>query len=165
MKKENKQSYLFILTITRIIMGLIFLWAFLDKTFGLGFGTEVSKAWLKGQSPTSGFLQYVTTGPFTEFFQALAGSIFVDWLFMLGLLGIGIACILGIAMRFAGQSGAVLMFLMWLAVLPPENNPVLDYHIVYAMVFLMLAYAPTHFYSLQKQWSTSIIVQKFPYLQ
>ncbi len=32
------------------------------------------------------------------------------------------------------------MMLMWLAVLPPENNPVVDEHIVYALVLVLLAY-------------------------
>lgn len=31
------------------------LWAFLDKTFGLGYSTRVAKAWVNGGSPTKGF--------------------------------------------------------------------------------------------------------------
>lgn len=40
----------------RIALGWVFLWAFLDKTFGLGFATPSAKSWLNGGSPTNGFL-------------------------------------------------------------------------------------------------------------
>ena len=33
----------------RIAMGFIFLWAFLDKVFGLGFATTSDKSWLAAQ--------------------------------------------------------------------------------------------------------------------
>ena len=51
---------------------------------------------------------------------------------MLGLLGIGVALILGIGMRVAAVAGALLLVLMWTAVLPPENNPFMDDHLIYA---------------------------------
>jgi len=38
----------------RILLGIIFLWAFVDKLFGLGFATSSAKSWLGGASPTSG---------------------------------------------------------------------------------------------------------------
>ncbi len=45
-----------VLGLTRLMVGFTFLWAFLDKTFGLGFSTPTEKSWLNGGSPTSGFL-------------------------------------------------------------------------------------------------------------
>jgi thiosulfate dehydrogenase [quinone] large subunit len=42
-------------------------------------------------------------------------------------------------MRVAAASGALLLVLMWTAVLPPENNPFMDDHLVYAMVLVALA--------------------------
>jgi thiosulfate dehydrogenase [quinone] large subunit len=42
---------------------------------------------------------------------------------MLGLAAIGTALILGIGMRMATGAGALLMVLMWSAVLPPAGNP------------------------------------------
>jgi thiosulfate dehydrogenase [quinone] large subunit len=39
-------------------VGTQFLWAFLDKTFGLGFATESGKGWLDGGSHTEGFLTF-----------------------------------------------------------------------------------------------------------
>lgn len=40
----------------RIALGFIFLWAFLDKVFGLGFSTPSAKAWINGGNPSQGFL-------------------------------------------------------------------------------------------------------------
>src|SRR3989338_5275898 len=122
----------------RISLGWILLWAFLDKVFGLGFSTAADKTWLAGISPTAGFLKFGATGFFGKYFGALAGSALVDWLFMLGLLLIGTALILGIGMKIASYSGALLMFLMWLALVPSKNNPLIDDHIIYLLVFLRL---------------------------
>jgi len=105
---ENKERYIW--AVLRIGMGWIFLWGFLDKLFGLGFATASEKAWLAGGSPTSGYLNFATSGPFAPLFQSLAGNPVVDWLFMLGLLLLGLALILGIGVKIAGYSGALLMF-------------------------------------------------------
>src|SRR3954470_19703212 len=94
----------------RLSLGWTFLWAFLDKTFALGHETGVdpksgavdyfgSAAWIHGGSPTAGFLGFATKGPLAGFYQNLAGNAVVDWIFMLGLLGIGVALILGVGMR------------------------------------------------------------------
>src|ERR1044072_1320309 len=40
----------------RLLTGFAFLWAFLDKTFGLGYATPSGKGWIDGGSPTKGFL-------------------------------------------------------------------------------------------------------------
>ncbi|HLU73942.1 MAG TPA: hypothetical protein VKZ82_17280, partial [Nonomuraea sp.] len=64
---------------TRIALGWIFLWAFLDKTFGLGFATAPEKAWLAGGSPTTGYLMGTEENALGGFFTALAGQAWVDW--------------------------------------------------------------------------------------
>ncbi len=135
--------------LARISLGLTFLWAFFDKLIGLGFSTcrsaetnvietMCSKAWLEGGSPTAGFLKFGTKGPFADFFQGLAGNAVVDWLFMLGLLGIGIGLTFGIAMKVSVISGVTLLVMMWLSALWPEHNPVLDEHLVYSVVLVGL---------------------------
>jgi len=128
-----------VLGVTRLAMGWVFLWPFLDKTFGLGHETASADAWIHGGSPTSGFLGHATSGPLAGFYQSIAGHAWADWLFMLGLLGIGLALILGVAGRLAAIAGGTLMVLMWSAVLPPANNPFLDDHIIYALVLAILA--------------------------
>src|ERR1044072_136763 len=88
----------------RILLGIIFLWAFFDKLLGLGFATPAAKSWLSGGSPTAGFLKGVE-GPFADTFHAMSGNPFFDWLFMLGLLGIGLGLVLGIAVRASVTAG------------------------------------------------------------
>jgi thiosulfate dehydrogenase [quinone] large subunit len=123
----------------RLSLGWIFLWAFLDKAFGLGHETAGKDAWFSGGSPTNGFLAFGTKGPFQGLYHNIAGQSWADVLFMIGLLGIGVALMTGVAMRLAAGCGAVLLVLMWTAVLPPDNNLFMDDHLVYAMVLVLLA--------------------------
>jgi thiosulfate dehydrogenase [quinone] large subunit len=134
----------------RISLGWVFLWAFLDKAFALGHDTGLDPktgavdyfgpaAWIHGSSPTAGFLGFATKGPLAGLYQDLAGNAVIDWLFMLALVGIGVALILGIGMRIAAVSGVALLVLMWSAVLPPANNLFMDDHIVYALLLVLLA--------------------------
>lgn len=147
----------------RLGLGWLFLWAFLDKLFGLGFATASESAWLAGGSPTFGYLNFATSGPFAPLFQSLAGNPVADWLFMLGLLLLGLALILGIGVQIAGYSGALLMFLMWLSHLPPENNPFLDEHIIYLITLIGLARVKAgQVAGLGKWWSERVI--NYPFL-
>ena len=156
----------YVLGVTRIALGFTFLWAFLDKTFGLGHETASADSWVNGGSPTSGFLGHATKGPFADFYQGMAGHAWADWLFMLGLLGIGTALILGVAMRLAAVAGALLLVMMFTAVLPPENNPVIDDHIIYALVLGVLALAHAgRTIGFGKFWERQPIVERSPFLK
>ena len=121
----------------RFVMAFIFLWAFIDKVFGLGFSTIKENAWINGGSPTTGFLSFGTHGPFESIFKSMAGVLVVDWLFMLGLLFVGLTLLLNKFVTWGAIAGIIMMILMWLAALPPENNPVVDDHIVYALVLAL----------------------------
>ena len=44
-------------------------------------------------------------------------------------------------MRIAAAAGALLYVLMWTVVLPPENNPVIDDHLLGAVTLVVLALA------------------------
>lgn len=133
----NKQKIVFIGL--RLVMSFIFLWAFFDKLLGLGFATTSEKAWLNGGSPTTGFLSGAVQGPFASIFHSLAGVAAVDWLFMLGLLFIGLTLLFKRYVFWGAVTGMVMMVLMWLALLFPENNPIIDDHIVYTLVLALLA--------------------------
>lgn len=154
------------LSLARIGLGLIFLWAFFDKLFGLGRATKASQGWLDGGSPTSGFLSKATQGPLADFYHSAAGSPVVDWLFMIGLLMIGLALLLGIGVRIASYAGTLLMLLMWSAVLPPANHPFLDDHIIYGLLLLTLATSNlADSVGFSRWWSQTSLVQKYQFLK
>jgi thiosulfate dehydrogenase (quinone) large subunit len=134
----------------RIGTGFVFLWAFLDKTFGLHYSTPSAKAWIHGGSPTKGFLGSVSVGPWQSMYHAWAGKEWADWLFMLGLLGIGLALVLGVGLRLAAAAGVLLVALMWFAVFPPaqhaadgsltgSTNPFVDEHVMDALALIAVA--------------------------
>lgn len=85
------------------------------KLFGFGYATPVERAWINGSSPTKGFLSGVAVGPFESYFHSIAGADWANWLFMLGLAGIGIAVIAGIGLRISAVAGSIMMLLMWAA--------------------------------------------------
>ena len=85
---------------------------------------------------------------------------------MIGLLGIGLALVLGVMMRIAPSAGVARLVLMWCAVLPPANNPFMDDHIVYALVLVALALAgagPT--WRLGRAYDRLSLVRRYPALR
>ena len=96
----------------------------------------------------------------------MAGNPIVDWLFMLGLLLIGLALLLGIGVRIAGYSGALLMLFMYLASIQPENNPLLDDHIIYGLLLLLFAATGAgKCLGFGNAWARTSLVQKNPILE
>lgn len=154
------------LLLLRLSMSAIFLWAFFDKVIGLGFATKASSSWLSGGSPTTGFLKFGTTETFKPFFEGLAGNPAVDWAFMLGLLFLGTTLLLRIAMRLVAYAGTLLMLLMWLSLFPPKNNPVIDEHVIYALVLWVLYQSRAgEVWGFGKWWSKTPLVKNFPLLE
>jgi thiosulfate dehydrogenase [quinone] large subunit len=155
----------YVLAGVRIALGWIFLWAFLDKMFGLGFATTSAKSWLNGGNPTQGFLSS-SKGPFSGFFHAIAGTDVANFLFMGALAAIGTALILGIGMRLAAVGGAVLTVMMWAAVLPPATNPFMDDHLVYAAVLVALALLGAgNTFGLGRTWAATPLVRRATWLR
>ncbi len=127
----------------RIALGLIFLWAFLDKLFGLRYSTPPERAWLEGGEPTRGYLGS-SYGPLGDMFQAMAGNAVVDALFMLGLAAVGVALTLGIATRLGGWAGMAMVLLMYAShpvpwASPNGTHPFLDEHITEAAAMALIA--------------------------
>ncbi|WP_235530070.1 MULTISPECIES: hypothetical protein [unclassified Nocardioides] len=164
------------LAVLRIGFGITFLWAFFDKLLALGFHTGYDQAgnldrygdaaWINGGSPTEGFLKFGADGPFQSFYNDIAGAAWADWLFMLGLLGIGAALTFGIGMRLAAAAGALLYVLMWSVVLPPENNPVIDDHLLGAVTLVVLAaLSAGDTWGFGKVWARNRVVRDNPVLR
>lgn len=154
------------LALARIFIGFIFLWAFFDKLLGLGFATSPDKAWILGGSPTTSFLANAVHGPLVGFYNILSGVAFVDWIFMIGLLVVGISLTIGIATRLGSYFGIIMLMLMWSALLPPSNNPIIDDHIIYSLVLLVIIWFDAgKVLGLQKKWEGFEIVKKIPLLK
>jgi thiosulfate dehydrogenase [quinone] large subunit len=166
------------LAVLRIAYGVIFLWAFFDKLLALGFHTGYDQegtldrfgaaAWVNGGSPTEGFLLFgvPANNPFHSIFNDMAGQTWVDWLFMLGLLGIGAALFAGVGMRIAAAAGALLYMLMYVASLPLENNPVVDDHLIGAIVLVVLALTLAgDTWGAGKAWAKTHLVRRHPVLR
>lgn len=166
--------------VLRLLMGFTFFWAFLDKLLALGFSTgrdpETGRidffgpdAWISGGSPTDGLLQFGihTKGPLTGFFQGLAGSSWVEWLFMLSMAAIGLGLLLGIGTRLAAFGGIAWMASIYAATsLFPEHNPLVDQHIVYIAVLAGIALARAgRVLGLGDRWRKVPLVKRYPGLE
>ncbi len=160
----------------RLAIGFEFLWAFFDKTFGLGYSTPTAHAWINGGSPTKGFLSGVASGPLQGVYNAIAGAPVVDWLFMLGLLGVGAALILGVALRPAAIAGAAMLMLMYVAAWPVatvsagqptgSTNPIIDEHIVNTLALIAVAaLAAWSMGAISRRWSALSIVRSHSWLR
>lgn len=173
---KNAARSFYALALARIALGFIFLWAFLDKLFGLGFSTcrdamnavhvGCAQAWTQGGSPTAGFLGHATQGPFVNWYHNLAGHGWVDWLFMAGLLSVGVGLLLGVAVRLSTVVGVIMLLLMWSSLLWPANNPFLDEHIVYIFVLVALNLANSQQkWGLRDWWTGTSLVKSAPFLE
>jgi thiosulfate dehydrogenase [quinone] large subunit len=147
---RDSNGWRWALAALRVSLGLVFLWAFLDKLFGLGYSTPSERAWIHGGSPTFGFLSHVEVGPFQALAHDIAGAWWADWLFMIGLGAIGIALLFGVALRVTAGAGSVMLLMIWAAEWPParftadggpsgSTNPLVDYHIVWAIALIVIA--------------------------
>jgi thiosulfate dehydrogenase [quinone] large subunit len=165
------------LSIARILIGFVFLWAFIDKLFALGFSTGKDsktgvvdyfgpKAWINGAHVTEGYLKS-SSGPLGSFFSGLGAQRWTDWVFMIGLAGIGLALMFGIGTKVAAWSGVAMLAMMytthaWPGTVAGATNPFLDEHIVYGVTAVGIV-----FVELQRQavglgswWRKLPIVQK-----
>jgi thiosulfate dehydrogenase [quinone] large subunit len=161
--------------VARILLGFTFLWAFLDKMFGWGYSTPSGQGWMFGTgtgNPTAGFLKFGTnpSGPFVSFFNNLAPSSpgsWLNWLFMLALLGAGVGLMLGIGMRISSIGATLLLLSMWTAVAPwatyvdksgatvASSNPLLDEHMIYSATLMLLMFAMAgRYWGLGRWWES-----------
>jgi len=135
----------------RVVVGIIFLWAGLDK---------VTNSGQPGAWSAAGFLKFATNGtlgwpfvigtpdpkhiynPTHDFWVSLANNAqamqVVNFLVMAGELCIGVALILGIVTRFAAAMGAIMMVLFFFAGWSFSNG-IVEQHVTYAVVLLALA--------------------------
>ena len=167
------------LAVLRIGFGLTFLWAFFDKLLALGYATGKNPetgsvdrfgpdAWINEGNPTFGFLTFGVPedNPFRDTFNSIAGDAWTNWLFMAGLLGIGLALTFGVGIRIAAVTGAILYLLMWVASWPLENNPVIDDHLLGAITLVVFGLTLAgDTWGMVKVWAKTHLVRRFPVLR
>ena len=152
----------------RAVVGLGMLFAGADKFF----------MWASGKPFTSiGYLKFGTTGawlgsdpkaivnPTHSFWAGLAGnpglvSIF-DTLVVFGECAIGIALILGLATRFAGVMGTLLMALLFVSNWSFANGP-FNEQFMYGAIMATIAYVGAGAYALDTVVSKLAITQRIP---
>lgn len=134
----------------RVAVGIIFLWAGLDKLLGSGPNGFSAASFLT--HATGGTLGWpFVTGtpdpntiynPTHQFWVDLAGNAgamqVVNGLVVVGELGVGIALMLGLLTRFASLMGALMMFLFGIAAWQFTNG-IVNQHFTYLVVLLALA--------------------------
>ena len=159
-----------VLAVLRLATGFIFLWAFLDKTFGLGYSTPAERAWVNGGTPSQGFLLGdAVVGPLKPVFASIASPA-SDVLFMLAMLGIGLAVMLGIGLRVSAVAGTVVLMLMYLAEWPiglggGSTNPIVNYHVIYALSLIVIAVLHAgDTWGAGRPWKRLGLVQRAPWL-
>jgi thiosulfate dehydrogenase (quinone) large subunit len=127
-----------------------------------------SLSWIEGGTPSQGFMKHGATGPFKDLFADMAGPL-TDWLFMLGMLGVGVAVMLGVGLRVAAVSGSIIMALMWIAEWPitqGSTNPLIDYHVIYALVLIVVALTfAGDTWGLGRWWANLPVVRKHSWLR
>jgi thiosulfate dehydrogenase [quinone] large subunit len=145
-----------------------FLFAGLDKFFMWASGTPFTAA---------SFLKFATTGawlgsdpkaivnPTHAFWVSLAGNAsimtVVDTMVVFGECAIGIALILGLATRFAGLCGAVMMALLYIANWSFATGP-FNEQLMYGVIAGTIAFVGAGAYALDTAVAKVAIVQKIP---
>ena len=133
----------------RVVVGIVFLWAGLEKAIGVGLGTWSAGGFLEfGTCGTLGwpFVTEVAEGqcfnPTQGFWVALAGNeaalTLIDWLVPLGQIGIGVSLILGLLTRFGAAMGTLMMLFFFVAAWDFQYG-IANQHLTYALICATIA--------------------------
>jgi thiosulfate dehydrogenase [quinone] large subunit len=149
----------------RAVLGGGFLFAGLDKFLMLANGQPFTSA---------GFLKFGTGGqwlnteninPTKDFWVSLAGNAtlvsVIDTLVVFGEIAIGVALILGLATRFAGLMGAVMMALFFVAQMSFANGP-FNEQLFYGVIAGTIAYVGAGAYALDSAVAKLPVLQRIP---
>ena len=139
--------YLTFVGLGRIVIGIIFLWAGLEKVLGAGAEGWSAAGFLghaTGGSLGWPFVAAGTEGPFNptvDFWVGLSTSdsamSIIDFLVPYGQIGIGLSLILGLFTRFGAAMGTLMMLFFFVAAWDFKFG-IVNQHLTYAMVTLGL---------------------------
>jgi thiosulfate dehydrogenase [quinone] large subunit len=139
--------------VLRVVVGIVFLWAGLEKAIGTGLGTWTADGFL--QFGTAGTLGWpfvsgtVADGtvfnPTQAFWAGLAGNGVISYLVPLGQIGIGLSLIFGLFTRFGAAMGTLMMLIFAIAAWDFEFG-IVNQHLTYAVVTAFLGYIGAGYY-------------------
>ena len=182
---ETRQSRALhkVLGALRLLIGFEFVWAFVDKMWGLGFATEKADAWVNGGNPTAGALWFGLKGPFKGFYESITGAsatfaadgtplklvpphTWINYVYMGAMLLIGLGLMTGVMTRLAAIGGIAWMTIFYTATaIWPDYNPFYDEHILAIVVLVAIIIANAGAYiGLGKVWQRYEAVKKHPIL-
>jgi thiosulfate dehydrogenase [quinone] large subunit len=136
--------------VLRIGVGIIFLWAGLEKFLGSGpqgwsaagflsHATDGTLGWpFVTGTPAEGTIFNPTHAFWVSLSQNAAVMQLVNFLVVAGEIGIGIALILGLFTRFAASMGVLMMLLFFVAAWEFETG-IVNQHLTYAIVLAAIA--------------------------
>lgn len=151
--------------LTRISLGLGYLWTFLDLTFGLGLHTPADRAWLTGNSPIRWSLINLD-GYLANRLHPSSGVPALDLALMLLLLGTGTALLLGIALWPAAAANTVVMALSLLVRWPEPGDTFINAYLILLLLGLGLAASRAgDVWGVGAAWGRSAPVRRFPWLR
>ena len=161
------------LAVLRVALGLGFLYAGVDKVMHFDGSTKAFNAtgFLKGATGGAipGSADGAVVNPTHDFWVALAGNpglmSVVNFLVVFGEIAIGVALILGLATRFAGVAGTLMMALFWVASWDFAHGFVNE-QFLYGIVAAFVAYAAAgEVYGLDAIIERTSIVRRAPQLR
>jgi thiosulfate dehydrogenase (quinone) large subunit len=144
------RKHQFGVALLRIVVGIIFVWAGLEKAIGSGLGTWSAAGFLEfGTCGTLGWpfvtgeiAQGTCFNPTQDFWVGLAGNdaamTFIGYLVPLGQIGIGVSLILGLFTRFGAMMGALMMLFFFFAAWDFAYG-IVNQHLTYMVVCIALA--------------------------
>ncbi len=136
----------------RVGVGVIFLWAGLEKVIGgegawsaagfLGFGTGGTLGWPFVTGGAEGVIYNPTHDMWVSFSTNDLAMSLINILVPYGQIGIGIGLILGLLTRFSAAMGTLMMVLFFFAAWDFEFG-IVNQHLTYALVTFVLGYLGT----------------------
>jgi thiosulfate dehydrogenase (quinone) large subunit len=142
----TNQTHRIGVAVLRIVVGIIFLWAGLDKLLNnfsaagfLAHATGGALGWpFVTGTPDPNAIYNPTHGFWVSLSQNAGAMTIVNFLVVTGEIGIGISLILGLFTRFGAVMGALMMLLFFFAAWEFSNG-VVNQHLTYMVVCLTLA--------------------------
>jgi thiosulfate dehydrogenase [quinone] large subunit len=160
-----KDSYRLAIAVLRIGVGIIFLWAGLEKVFGpepfsaagfLEFATGGTLGWPFVSEPVEGAVYNPTQGLWAGLATNDGAMAVVNVLVPWGQIGIGLGLILGLLTRFSAAMGGLMMLFFFLAAWEFEHG-IVNQHVTYALVTAFIGLIGAgNYYGLDRRFASAV---------